>query len=179
MTIQGLTLAHTRNTYMEPFEVPSGGDWALHRGGCIFVDNAEEIRIAYNIFVNNGNNGVFFANHVVNSEIAYNEFALGSDSGILFLGSTQLMNGVAETHPHDNLIEHNLFRELGLYNKQSSPFMQSKTAVALVFLSHAAHALDQQHLLQRPARRHQHQRRLRRREPHRALAHVQHRARDR
>lgn len=31
ITIQGIEFAHTRNTYMEPFEVPSGGDWALHR----------------------------------------------------------------------------------------------------------------------------------------------------
>ena len=41
------------------------------------------------------------------------------------------MDGTQETHPHDNVISHNLFRELGLYNKQSSPFMQSKTAVGL------------------------------------------------
>ena len=114
---------------MEPFEVPSAGDWALHRGGCVFVDGAENIRIDYNIFSQNGNTGVFFANHVTDSVIAYNEFKFGSDSGILFLGSTQLMNGVTNTHPRDNVIEHNLFRELGLYNKQSSPFMQSKTAV--------------------------------------------------
>ena len=31
ITIQGLIFSHTRNTYMEPYEVPSGGDWALHR----------------------------------------------------------------------------------------------------------------------------------------------------
>lgn len=31
ITINGVTFSHTRNTYMEPFEVPSGGDWALHR----------------------------------------------------------------------------------------------------------------------------------------------------
>ena len=114
---------------MESFEVPSGGDWALHRGGCVFVDGAENIHISYNIFNNNGNNNIFFANHVTNSLIEYNEFAFGSDSGILFIGSSDLMDGTQETHPHDNTIQHNLFRELGLYNKQSSPFMQSKTAV--------------------------------------------------
>ena len=127
--IHGLTFSYSRNTYMESFEVPSGGDWALHRGGCIFVDGAENIHISYNIFNNNGNNNVFFANHVTNSLIEYNEFAFGSDSGILFIGSSDLMDGTQETHPHDNTIQHNLFRELGLYNKQSSPFMQSKTAV--------------------------------------------------
>ena len=101
----------------------------MNRGGVIFVDNAEDINISYNQFYNNGNNNIFFANHVINSLISYNEFAFGSDSGILFQGSTSLMDGTQETHPHDNTISHNLFRELGLYNKQSSPFMQSKTAV--------------------------------------------------
>lgn len=42
-----------------------------------------------------------------------------------------------------------------------------------------AHHLEPQHLLQRAPRRHQHQRRLRRRQLHRSLAHVQHGARDR
>ena len=102
----------------------------MNRGGVIFVDNAEDINISYNQFYNNGNNNIFFANHVINSLISYNEFAFGSDSGILFQGSTSLMDGTQETHPHDNTISHNLFRELGLYNKQSSPFMQSKTAVS-------------------------------------------------
>lgn len=95
----------------------------------MFVENAEQVTISYNRFVNNGNNNIFFANHVTESLISYNEFAYGSDSGIIFQGSTNLMDGTQETHPHDNTIEHNLFRELGLYNKQSSPFMQSKTAV--------------------------------------------------
>ena len=85
----------------------------MNSGGVIFVDNAEDINISYNQFYNNGNNNIFFANHVINSLISYNEFAFGTQ----------------ETHPHDNTISHNLFRELGLYNKQSSPFMQSKTAV--------------------------------------------------
>lgn len=102
------------------------------RGGCVFVENAENINISYNIFKNNGNNNIFFANHVTHSLISYNEFAYGSDSGIIFLGSTNLMDGTQETHPHDNTISNNLFRELGLYNKQSSPFMQSKTAVFFI-----------------------------------------------
>lgn len=95
----------------------------------VFVDGAENIHVQYNTFTQNGNNNVFFTNHVVHSVIEYNEFMYGSDSGILFIGSSDLMDGTRDDHPHDNLIQHNLFRELGLYNKQSSPFMQSKTAV--------------------------------------------------
>ena len=55
ITLNGMTFAYTRNTYMEPFEVPSGGDWALHRwelagevsgrGGVVFVDGAENIHV--------------------------------------------------------------------------------------------------------------------------------------
>jgi hypothetical protein len=98
------------------------------------VDGAENINIRYNIFTQNGNNNIFFANHVTNSVIEYNEMKYGSDSGIIFLGSTSLMDGTEETHPHDNLIQRNLFRELGLYNKQSAPFFQSKSAVCIFIL---------------------------------------------
>ena len=126
ITLNGMTFAYTRNTYMEPFEVPSGGDWALHRwelagevsgrGGVVFVDGAENIHVQYNVFEQNGNNNVFFTNHVTHSVIEYNEMKYGSDSGILFIGSSDLMDGTREEHPHDNLIQHNLLHELGLYN---------------------------------------------------------------
>ena len=99
------------------------------RGGEVFVDGAENLHVQYNVFEQNGNNNVFFTNHVTHSVIEYNEMKYGSDSGILFIGSSDLMDGTREEHPHDNLIQHNLLHELGLYNKQSSPFMQSKTAV--------------------------------------------------
>ena len=34
----------TRSTFMsEPYEVPSAGDWSVHRGGAVFVEHAHNI----------------------------------------------------------------------------------------------------------------------------------------
>ena len=32
-----LTLTGSRVTFLEQYEVPSGGDWSVHRGGALFV----------------------------------------------------------------------------------------------------------------------------------------------
>ena len=33
--ISGLTLAHAAPTFMRAYEVPSAGDWSIHRGGAV------------------------------------------------------------------------------------------------------------------------------------------------
>ena len=40
----GFELSQTRSTFMsEPYEVPSAGDWSVHRGGAVFVEHAHNI----------------------------------------------------------------------------------------------------------------------------------------
>ena len=39
--IQGITIRDSRPTFMDPYEVPSGGDWALHRGAAVFIEGNE------------------------------------------------------------------------------------------------------------------------------------------
>ena len=34
---------------MEPWGVPSGGDWGLYRGGAIFIEGAEHITVQHNL----------------------------------------------------------------------------------------------------------------------------------
>ena len=38
--LENVTIAHAEATYMQPYEVPSGGDWSIHRGGAVFVEGA-------------------------------------------------------------------------------------------------------------------------------------------
>ena len=40
VTLANLTIAHAAVTFLEPYEVPSGGDWAVHRGAAVFLDGA-------------------------------------------------------------------------------------------------------------------------------------------
>ena len=41
IVIKGLTVAHSAPTFMADYEMPSGGDWSIHRGGAVFLDGTE------------------------------------------------------------------------------------------------------------------------------------------
>ena len=41
ITLKGLTFAHSGPTYLEPYVVPSPGDWSVHRGGAIMIEGSE------------------------------------------------------------------------------------------------------------------------------------------
>ena len=50
--LENVTVAHAEATYMDRFEVPSGGDWAVHRGGAFFADGAVDIGVIVAWFEN-------------------------------------------------------------------------------------------------------------------------------
>ena len=35
ITMAGLTFAHSQPTFLADYELPSGGDWTIHRGGAL------------------------------------------------------------------------------------------------------------------------------------------------
>ena len=45
ISITNLVFAHTATTYMSTYEVPSGGDWSVQRGGALFVEGAENVLV--------------------------------------------------------------------------------------------------------------------------------------
>ena len=48
VTMHGLTLTHTANTYMRPHEMPSGGDFSLHRGAAVYVTHTANLTFTHN-----------------------------------------------------------------------------------------------------------------------------------
>merc|ERR1719460_3077857 len=80
VSIEGIQFTETRATYLEQYEVPSGGDWSIHRGAAVFVQDSSRIRISGCIFNQTGCNAVLFSNSVVNSSITGNEFVHIGDS---------------------------------------------------------------------------------------------------
>jgi hypothetical protein len=42
IAFEGITITHTAPTYLDPYECPSGGDWAIHRGAAFFVQVCRE-----------------------------------------------------------------------------------------------------------------------------------------
>ena len=59
ITVQGITFRDAADITMNPWGVPSGGDWGLYRGGAIFVEGAEDILIQHNTLTRLDGNGVF------------------------------------------------------------------------------------------------------------------------
>ena len=42
----GFDFTETRSTYLSQYEVPSGGDWSIHRGAAFFVEDSSAINIS-------------------------------------------------------------------------------------------------------------------------------------
>lgn len=69
ITFRGFTIADSAPTYTKPYECPSGGDWAIHRGAAFFVENASNIVLEGITFDQPGGNAVMFSNRVLKSTI--------------------------------------------------------------------------------------------------------------
>jgi hypothetical protein len=103
--IQGLILTQTSNTYMKDYMVPSGGDWAVHRGGSIYLTNTNNITITHNLLTQLGSNGVAVIDYNNATSITSNEFVWLADSGIVLVGTTNGIDGFSvASQPTNTLI---------------------------------------------------------------------------
>jgi hypothetical protein len=124
VSIQGLILTQTRNTYLSDYTVPSGGDWSVHRGGTIYLTNTKNVTITHNLLVQLGSNGVAVIDYNDATTITLNEFVWLADSAIILVGSTNGIDGFSvASQPVHTLIKSNLIHETGIYIKQSSPVL--------------------------------------------------------
>lgn len=104
---RGVRFTHSATTQLEPYEVPSGGDWSVHRGGAVFIEDSSSIVIADSVFDSVGGNAIFVSKRVVNSSITGNRFAYPGDSGVALAGISNLVDGTAPTYPEHNVIKNN------------------------------------------------------------------------
>ena len=132
--IQGLTLTQTSNTYMKDYMVPSGGGWAVHRGGTMYLTNTRNITVTNNIFTQLGSNGIALIDYNDATSITLNEFVWLADSAIILVGSTIGIDGFSVASQSANtLIQSNIFHETGIYMKQSAPvFISVSRSVAVI-----------------------------------------------
>ena len=132
VTLSGLTFTETSNTFMQRYEAPSGGDWSVHRGATVFLAYTEDVTVQSSLFTQLGSNAVAVSSYNLRTRIALNEFAWLGDSGVVLLGRTDGIDGLRNDQPTLALIQANLFRETGIYVKQSSPVLISLSRSATV-----------------------------------------------
>ncbi len=128
IVFSGITITQTATTFMETYEVPSGGDWALYRGSALFVDGpADQIEVSNCMFDQVGGNALMFSNDVSNSRIVNNSFVNIGESAVLMVGSSKLVNATrgAGRIPSRNTIANNLVDTVGVFGKQTSAYFKS------------------------------------------------------
>lgn len=124
VTFANLTFAHTASTFLEKYEVPSGGDWSIHRGGAIFVEGINGLLVQNCLFFSPGGNGIFLSNYVRNAVIEGNEFVYTGDSAIAAVGTADLIDGTLGSQPRGTQILSNLAHEIGVWGKETSAYFQ-------------------------------------------------------
>lgn len=138
LTLQGLEFKATAYTYMEPHGVPSGGDWALERMAAVFVEGSERFTVKDCSFERLDGNAVMFSKYNRNGSVLDSDFAYIGSTAVVAWGHTNEtdgdnwpeagVDGTDGNHPRGTTVQGNNVREVGLYEKQSSFFMQAKTA---------------------------------------------------
>lgn len=111
-------ITETRATYLDAYEVPSGGDWSVHRGAAFEIVDSNKVMVSNITFEQIGGNGVLMSNNVTESGVTNCEFVQVGDSAIVAIGSSEGIVGMKPTYPRHNIIEANHMHEIGVYGKQ-------------------------------------------------------------
>lgn len=161
IVVANMTLAHTSAQFFLPHEETSGGDYAVHRGGAIFAENATMLKIVGNKIEHIGGNGVFLSNSVRNVSVRENTFSFLGTSGVSLVGRTggammdardgEAMVAAAAANasmsyndpasssaspsvdnlvrfPKDNLVEHNIFHDYGIWDVSTPEHVRTMCA---------------------------------------------------
>jgi hypothetical protein len=133
ISISNLGFRDTTLTYiMGDWSPPSGGDWSLHRGGAVLIENASNIDLVNCTFRRLDGNAIFLSKQTRNVRIRRNVFEWLGESAIAMWGSTDGYDATSREFPMGTLIEGNIMRELGIFQKQSSAIAHNKAARTVI-----------------------------------------------
>ena len=118
LLFRGIEFAQTATTLLQPYVMPSGGDYRVYPGGAVEVNGAENVSFVSNTFADLGGNGLFLSGYVAQSTVSQNEFVRLGDSAVYSVGSlsnTSHQDGSFPTTPSQNLFTHNHVHRIGMY----------------------------------------------------------------
>jgi len=84
---KGFHFTQTNYTFMEAYEPVARGDWAIHRGGTIFMEGTENLLIEDCNFEYVGGNGVFMSAYNRKNKVSGCRFVHTGESAVCFVGS--------------------------------------------------------------------------------------------
>ena len=135
--LSGLTLAHAAPTFMSDYEVPSAGDWSIHRGGAVYIEGAENVSVSSCFFDQAGGNGVAVSRYTRDVVIFNNEMHRIGDTGVVVVGDLKYDSETPWLHvdgnyPVGTVVANNFIHELGVFTKQTAGFFQALAARSTV-----------------------------------------------
>ena len=130
VTLRGLGFRDSRITYMEPWGVPSGGDWSLHRGGAIFLERTEDVAVQGCTLRRLDGNGIFLSGYNRRALLEDNELSWLGDTAMGAWGYTDEHDGTGGDQPRGTVVRRNVCHELGVFELQSACWFQARHSVA-------------------------------------------------
>ena len=127
VTFAGIAFRDQRTALLDPWLVPSGGDWSLRRAGALHFEGTERATVSGCAFVRTDANAIFLAAYNRNATIEHTEFQWLGMSAVAEFGFTAMNDGTAALQPWGTVMAFNKVHEIGLYEVQSSALFLGKT----------------------------------------------------
>jgi hypothetical protein len=135
ITIRGIGFKDTMYTYMDPHEMPSGGDWCLQRSGAVFMEGTVGTIVDACTFSRLDSNAITISGFNRNVTISRNEIAWNGDNAIAVWGKTSIpksdcaecaarapgfgYDGTAGEQPRFTKVVDNYVHEIGIFEKRA------------------------------------------------------------
>ena len=132
ISLIGFNVSRSAPTFMDSYEMPSGGDWSIHRGGAVFLHGALGITLERLVFDQVGGNAVFLSSYARNNSVLNCDFWRIGESAVAAVGVTRGVNGTGEMYPAFNTISNNHFDTVGVEIKQTSCYFKAKAYANVV-----------------------------------------------
>ncbi|CAB9520741.1 expressed unknown protein [Seminavis robusta] len=129
---EGIRLRDAAKTIMEQWAAPSGGDWALYRGGAIHMEGTENITISDCQFRRLDGNAIMFGGYNRHAHVTRSDFSWLGEGAMATWGDTNGYDATGGAQTRMSIIEHNVMSNLGLYQKQSSAWGQNKACQNII-----------------------------------------------
>lgn len=120
IVMNGFIYTQTLPTYLKPYQAPSSGDWTIHRGGTIFLQQAAQISIRNSVFLKVGGNAVFIDGACTQVDVSQNECTSPGDSCVAVVGYLYRSTGSTLLFPKQCTVSQNYMHDIGFYGKQTA-----------------------------------------------------------
>ena len=132
LSITNVNFRDSSAVYEEQWEVPSGGDWALHRSAAVFLQGTKDAHISGGVFKRLDGNAIMLNGYNRGCVIEKNEFVYIADNVLAGWGETKEWDGRNGDQPRGTVVRDNYIHELGFVEKQSSAWFQALTATTTI-----------------------------------------------